>query len=94
MALQTVTNNIDPLTKQAETLVQAANTKAITAFVALLDKFPLLKSVDTKQWDFVLTIAGVFIDTFVRPRERKSSKSRPSLVPQLSGSCQFDSECM
>jgi hypothetical protein len=61
MALQTVTNNIDPLTKQAETLVQAANAKAITAFVALLDKFPLLKSVDTKQWDFVLTIAGVFI---------------------------------
>jgi hypothetical protein len=51
----------DPLTKQAETLVGAANANAISAFIPLLNRFPFLESVDTKQWDFVLTIAGVFI---------------------------------
>jgi hypothetical protein len=51
----------DPLIKQAETLVGAANANAISAFIPLLNRFPFLESVDTKQWDFVLTIAGVFI---------------------------------
>ena len=49
------------LEKQAEMLVPAANANAITAFVPLLNRFPFLESVDTKQWDFALTIAGVFI---------------------------------
>jgi hypothetical protein len=51
----------DPLVELAETLVQAANANAITAFIPTLDRFPALKRVDTQQWDFFITIAGVFI---------------------------------
>jgi hypothetical protein len=51
----------DPLIKQAQTLVQAANVNATTAFIPLLDRFPILRGVDIKHWDFVLTIAGVFV---------------------------------
>jgi len=51
----------DPLIKKAEMLVPAANANAISAFIPLLDRYPTLQSVDTKQWDFLLTIAGVFI---------------------------------
>src|SRR5262249_56159018 len=51
----------DPLLKQAETLVQAAETYAIGTFTPLLKKFSFLQEVDTKHWDFVLTIGGVFI---------------------------------
>ena len=51
----------EPLIKQAETLVPAANANAISAFIPLLDKYPTLQRVDTKHWDFALTIAGVFI---------------------------------
>jgi hypothetical protein len=51
----------DPLLRQADTLVQAAETYAIGTFTPLLKKFSFLREVDKKHWDFILTIAGVFI---------------------------------
>jgi hypothetical protein len=54
-------SSADPLIERAERLVQVANASAITAFTPLLDRFPALKQVDTQQWDFVVTLAGVFI---------------------------------
>jgi hypothetical protein len=49
------------LLRQADTLVQAAETYAIGTFTALLKKFSFLREVDKEHWDFILTIAGVFI---------------------------------
>ena len=51
----------DPLLRQADTLVQAAETYAIETFRPLLKKFSFLREVDKQRWDFILTIAGVFI---------------------------------
>lgn len=51
----------DPLLERAETLVQAANVNAVGMFTPLLERFPILQEVDTEQWDFVLTVAGVFM---------------------------------
>ena len=51
----------DPLLRQAETLVQAAETYATGTFTPLLKKFSFLREVDKRHWDFILTIAGVFI---------------------------------
>jgi hypothetical protein len=51
----------DPLLRQADTLVQAAETYAIETFTPLLKKFSFLREVDKNHWDFLLTIAGVFI---------------------------------
>ena len=51
----------DPLLRQADTLVQAAETYAIGTFKPLLKKFSFLREVDKNHWDFLLTIAGVFI---------------------------------
>jgi hypothetical protein len=51
----------DPLTRQAEILVEAARINAIGSFVPLLDEFPLLQEANPEHWDFILTIAGVFI---------------------------------
>jgi hypothetical protein len=42
-------------------LVSAANISAIGMFTPLLDKFPLLRPIDIKHWDFILTIAAVFM---------------------------------
>ena len=50
----------DPLLRQADTLVQAAETYAIGTFTPLLKKFSFLREVDKNHWDFILTIAGVF----------------------------------
>jgi hypothetical protein len=51
----------DPLLRQADTLVQTAETYAIETFTPLLKKFSFLREVDNGHWDFILTIAGVFI---------------------------------
>jgi hypothetical protein len=51
----------DPLREQAEMLVDAAQVNATASFVPLLDKFPVLKNVDVEHWDFILTVAGVFV---------------------------------
>ena len=51
----------DPLLRQADTLVSAAETYATETFTSLLKKFSFLREVDKRHWDFILTIAGVFI---------------------------------
>lgn len=51
----------DPLTEHAKGLVQAAHINAVGTFTPLLGRFPSLRKVDTEQWDFVLTVAGVFL---------------------------------
>lgn len=51
----------DPLSKQAATLVSAAEVQAISMFVPFLDEFPLLREADAKHWDFIMTVAGVFV---------------------------------
>ena len=51
----------DPLLERAGTLVQAAHINAVGMFTPLLERFPSLQRVDTEQWDFVLTVAGVFM---------------------------------
>lgn len=49
------------LIKQAETLVSAANIFAVSSFIPTLDRFPILSKVDPKHWDFIVSVAGVFI---------------------------------
>jgi hypothetical protein len=51
----------DPLHKLAATLVPAASINATSMFVPLLDKFPFLREVDVEHWDFILTVAGIFM---------------------------------
>jgi hypothetical protein len=51
----------DPLHGKAERLVSLASVNAVTMFLPMLDHHPLLKRVDPEQWDFLLTIAGVFM---------------------------------
>jgi len=51
----------DPLQKQADTLVSASIINATSVFVPLLDKFPFLEKVDVENWDFIVTVAGVFM---------------------------------
>ena len=51
----------DPLLRQADTLVQGAETYAIETFTPLLRKFSFLREVNNQRWDFTVTIASVFI---------------------------------
>lgn len=51
----------DPLHMKAETLVPTAGINAKSMFVPLLDKFPFLREADVEHWDFIVTVAGVFM---------------------------------
>lgn len=51
----------DPLQKQAESLVPAAGINATSMFVPLLDRFPFLREADVEHWDFIVTVAGIFM---------------------------------
>jgi hypothetical protein len=54
-------NKPDPLLERAQILVSAAHTNAIVMFSPLQDRFPILRRVDVEHWDFILTVAGVFM---------------------------------
>jgi hypothetical protein len=51
----------DPLPERAGNLVGAAQANAVGMFQPLLERFPILREVDVKHSDFILTVAGVFI---------------------------------
>ena len=51
----------DPLQEQADMLVPAARANATGMFAPLLDKFPFLQDADVNHWDFIVTVAGVFM---------------------------------
>jgi len=49
------------LIEKADRLVGAANVFAVGSFVPTLDHFPILSKVNPRHWDFILSVAGVFI---------------------------------
>jgi hypothetical protein len=53
----------DPLARKADTLVSAALIQSVAMFAPLHHRYEIVKTVDHDHWDFVLTIAGVFIAT-------------------------------
>jgi hypothetical protein len=54
-------NRQNALSEKAEKLVYTANAFAVSLFVPTLDKFSILSEIDTKNWDFIVTVASVFI---------------------------------
>jgi hypothetical protein len=53
--------NEDEFAKQAENLVSAAHIFATSFFVPTLDRFSILSEVDPKHWDFIVSVASVFV---------------------------------
>jgi hypothetical protein len=51
----------DPLLERADTLVQYAKINAIEMFTSLFREFPCLRAVEPDNWNFILTVAGVFV---------------------------------
>lgn len=47
--------------ESAEMLPQAAHTLAIGSFTKFIDKFPSVQQIKPERWDFILTIAGIFV---------------------------------
>lgn len=50
----------DPLLKSAENLIDAANIMGISSYTQFATDLPIINEINTEQWDWVFTIAGVF----------------------------------
>lgn len=51
----------DPLDERANNLVSAARMNATAAYASLSKQHPILLQTEINSWDFIITIAGVFI---------------------------------
>jgi len=53
--------NRDSLAESASTLVTTANTHAVASYTLVLDRFPFLEELSLTLWDFLFTVAAVFV---------------------------------
>jgi hypothetical protein len=51
----------DPVLERADSLVGLANIFAMTSYQPWVNRFPVLRKVDAEHWDFIVTIATVFM---------------------------------
>jgi len=72
----------NPLLKRAGTLVESANMLSIGTCTPLLERFPILQKVDMEQWDFVLTVAAVFMAS-TRLNNLKLEESREEKLMEI-----------
>jgi hypothetical protein len=50
-----------PFDRRARTLVNSAQIQVTASYLPLVERFPLLQAAPPEQWDFFVTVAGVFI---------------------------------
>jgi hypothetical protein len=74
----------DPLLREADDLVQVAEMNATVMFESLLKKFSFLREVDLKRWEFIVTIASVFI-AIVRLQELGLGENRQQKLMERVG---------
>jgi hypothetical protein len=71
----------DSLTKQADTLVSAAHIQAVGSYTPLADRFRILRTANVDSWDFIVTIACIFVaakrlgDLNIAPERRESLRA-------------------
>lgn len=47
--------------ENSEKLPSAAKILAVSSYTQFLDKYPIIEKIKPEHWDFVLTIAGIFV---------------------------------
>lgn len=68
---------------RASTLVFSAQAAAVSAFVPFLDRFPVLKTIDPKEWDQTVTVAGVFIASMQINRMEGSAQDKEMMMNSI-----------
>jgi hypothetical protein len=64
----------------AEALVAVSRVAAVPMIGTLREEYPVLNSVDSEQWDFIVTVAGVFIATSRLEHLRLRDKQKKQLL--------------
>ena len=72
------------LTEQACKLLPAAQAFAASSYTTVATKFPPILAIDTKRWDFVLAIGGVFVGISQLGHEKLSEDSKDPILDIVS----------
>jgi hypothetical protein len=74
---------MNKLLESGEKLVPSAHILAIGSYTQFLDKYAVIDQIDPKQWDFVITIAGVFIAVSQLNHENISDSDKDVLLDKI-----------
>jgi len=72
------------LTDQARKLLPAAQVFAASSYTTGEAKFPAIRELDTKHWDFILAIGGVFVGISQLNHESLSEHMKDSILDIVS----------
>jgi hypothetical protein len=76
---------MDKLLKNAGNLFPSAHILAIGSYTPWRDKYAVIGQIDSKQWDFVLTVSGVFVAITQLSFENISDGDKDTLLHKITG---------
>lgn len=80
---KTIFGNQKALVERAKLLVPACKIIAVEAITPLSEKFQFLETIDREHWDFILTIAGVFLATTGLEQIGLTDKQKQPLLDEI-----------
>lgn len=75
--------NIDKLIENGEKLPSAARILAVSSYTNFLDKYPIIGQIKPEHWDFVLTIAGIFVAVSQLNHESIPKQDKDTILDSL-----------
>ena len=71
------------LFESGKKLPSAAKILSVNSYTQFLDKFGVIGQIEPKQWDFVLTIAGIFVAISQLNHENISDRDKNTLLDEI-----------
>lgn len=77
---------MNDLIESGEKLASAAKALAISSYADFQDEYPIIEQIKTEHWDFILTIAGIFVAVSQLNHENISEQDKDSLLDSVTNS--------
>lgn len=74
------------LIENGEKLPSAAKILAVDSYTEFLDKYPIIEKINPEHWDFVLTIAGIFVAVSQLNHENIPEQTKDTLLDSVTNS--------
>jgi len=76
-------NNMSKLIENSEKLPSAAKILAVNSYTQFLDKYSIIEKIKPEHWDFVLTIAGMFVAVSQLNHENIPEQDKDTLLDSV-----------
>jgi hypothetical protein len=72
--------NMSKLIENAQKLPHASKILAVNSYTQFLDKYPIIERIKPDHWDFVLTVAGIFVAVSQLNHENIPQRNKDTLL--------------